>query len=72
MLFVCARNEEVGIFNWFAGTNNYFRARGQQNYEGMTIEHVLCLSGKTSLIHEYRPKFDTKDFKGNLPLFYAI
>jgi hypothetical protein len=28
MLFVCAREGEVEIFNWFAGTNQFYIARG--------------------------------------------
>lgn len=29
MLFVCAREGDVEIFNWFGGSNNFYRARGQ-------------------------------------------
>lgn len=28
MLFVCAREGEVEIFNWFTGTNQFYIARG--------------------------------------------
>jgi hypothetical protein len=72
MLFVCAREGEVEIFNWFAGTNQFYIARGQQNYKGQTIEHIVCLAGQTSIVDKIRPKLDTKDFYGNLPIHYTI
>lgn len=33
-LFECARNGNEEIFNWFMGHNNFYKARGQQNYKG--------------------------------------
>lgn len=72
MLFVCAREGDVEIFNWFGGSNNFYRARGQQNYKGHTIEHIVCIAGKTGIVEEIRPKLDTKDYYGNLPLHYTI
>ena len=72
MLFVCAREGDVEIFNWFGGSNNFYRARGQQNYKGHTIEHTVCIAGKTGIVEEIRPKLDTKDYYGNLPLHYTI
>jgi len=27
-LFVCARNSNEEIFNWFTGSNEFFKARG--------------------------------------------
>ena len=72
MLFVCAREGDVEVFNWFTGSNNFFRARGQQNYKGQTIEHVVCIEGKTSIVQDIRPKLDTKDYYGNLPIHYTI
>jgi len=50
MLFICAREGDVDMFNWFAGSNNFFRARGQQNYKGHTIEHAVCLAEKTNIV----------------------
>lgn len=72
MLFVCARKGDVEMLNWFTGSNNFFLARGQQNYKGQTIEHVVCLEGKTSIVQDIRPKLDTKDYYGNLPIHYTI
>jgi ankyrin repeat protein len=72
MLFVCAREGDVEIFNWFGGSNNFYRARGQQNYKGHTVEYVVCIAGKTGIVEEIRPKLDTKDYYGNLPLHYTI
>jgi len=72
MLFVCARSGDVEMFQWFAGSNNFFRARGQQNYKGQTIEHVVCIEGKTAIVQEIRPKLGTQDYYGNLPIHYTI
>ena len=77
MLFMCARSSAVEVFNWFQGTdletyNNFFRARGQQNYKGQSIEHVVCIEGKTNIVQDIRPKLDTKDYYGNLPIHYTI
>lgn len=72
MLFVCARNGDVEMFRWFMGFDNFFIARGQQNYKGQTIEHVICIEGKTPLVHDIKPKLDTKDYYGNLPIHYTI
>ena len=33
-LFECARNGNEDIFNWFCGNNEFFKARGTQNYKG--------------------------------------
>ena len=43
-LFVCARNGNEEIFNWFTGSNEFFKARGQQNFKGQTVEHIVCIS----------------------------
>lgn len=72
MLFVCARSGDVQMFQWFAGSNNFFRARGHQNYKGQTIEHVVCIEGQTALVQDIRPKVDTQDYYGNLPIHYTI
>ena len=72
MLFVCAREGDVELFEWFNSSNNFFRARGQQNYKGQTIEHIVCLEGKTSIVQDIKPKLDTKDYYGNLPIHYTI
>jgi|TARA_B110000285_G_scaffold233866_1_gene308973 ankyrin repeat protein len=72
MLFMCARESKVSIFNWFQGSNNFFRARGQQNYKGQSIEHVVCMEGKTNIVQDIKPKLDTKDYYGNLPIHYTI
>ena len=37
MLFVCARKGDVEMLNWFTGSNNFFLARGQQNYKGQEL-----------------------------------
>ena len=72
MLFICARNGNLAIFKWFADSDNYFKARGQQNYKGQTIEHIICLEGQTALVKDIKPKLDTKDYYGNLPIHYTI
>jgi len=71
-LFVAAREGDAEIFKWFSGSIDFFKARGEQNYEGRTIEHVVCIHGKVEIVDAIKPRPDTKDFYGNLPLFYAI
>lgn len=44
LLFSCARNGNEEIFRWFMGSNEYYQARGMQNYKGRTVEHVVCMS----------------------------
>lgn len=34
VLFVCAKNGNEDIFNWFTGNNEFFKARGMQNFKG--------------------------------------
>ena len=72
MLFICAREGHVEIFNWFSGSSNFFKARGQQNYKGHTIEHVVCLNKRTSIVNEIRPRLNTRDYYGNLPIHYTV
>lgn len=71
-LFACARNGNEKIFNWLAGSNEFFKARGSQNYKGQTIEHIVCLHQRHAIVDEIRPRPDTPDYMGNLPLFYTI
>lgn len=71
-LFPCARNGNCKIFMWFAGHNEFFKARGTQNYKGQTIEHIVCLNKRAAIVDEIRPRPDTPDYMGNLPLFYTI
>ena len=71
-LFACARNGNEQLFRWFMGTNDYFKARGTQNYLGRTIEHIVCLSKQLAIVDEINPRPDTLDYYGNLPLFYTV
>lgn len=72
MLFVCARTGNVDMFRWFEGSNEFYKARGHQNYKGQTIEHVLCIEGQTALVGDIKPKTNVKDYYGNLPIHYTI
>ena len=71
-LFACARNGSEVIFNWFAGNNEFFQARGAQNYKGQTIEHVVCQHMRANMCEEIRPRPDTVDYMGNLPLYFTL
>jgi len=71
-LFTCARNGNEAIFNWYSGDNEFFKARGHQNYLGQTIEHIVCLNRKHAIVDEIRPRPDTPDYFGNLPLYYTL
>lgn len=71
-LFPCARNGNENIFMWYAGNNEFFKARGQQNFKGQTIEHIVCLHRKHAIVDEIKPRPDTKDYAGNLPVYYTL
>ena len=71
-LFECARNGNEDIYEWFCGSNEFFKARGHQNYKGQTIEHIVCLNKRNEIVDEIRPRPDTKDYYGNLPLYYTL
>lgn len=71
-LFLAAREGDVELFKWFSGHIDFFRARGDQNYKGQTIEHIVCLASKTEIVDVIKPRPDTKDYYGNLPIFYSL
>ena len=47
-------------------------ARGQQNYKGQTIEHIACINKQACIVDEIKPRPDTADYYGNLPLYYTL
>lgn len=52
---------------------DFFKARGEQNYQGQTIEHVLCMTRENmDMVEVVKPRPDIKDYYGCLPLFYAL
>lgn len=71
-LFECARTGDEAAFNWFCGDNEFYRARGQQNYKGQTIEHICCINRQACIVDEIKPRPDTVDYYGNLPLYYTL
>lgn len=71
-LFYAAKTGDADIFKWFSGHVDFFRARGDQNYKGQTIEHIVCLYKKFEIVEAIRPRPDTKDYYGNLPIFYSL
>lgn len=72
VLFSCARNGNEQIFRWFMGTNEYYKARGVQNFKGRTVEHIVCMHKMLEIVDEIDPRPDTKDFYGSLPLTYSL
>lgn len=54
------------------GSNDFFKARGTQNYKGRTIEHVVCMHKQHPIVDEINPRPDTPDYYGALPLYYSI
>lgn len=71
-LFIAARGGDASIFKWFTGQIDFFKARGERNYKGQTIEHIVCLLCKHEIVDDINPRPDTKDYYGNLPIFYTI
>lgn len=41
-LFLAAWQGDQKIFKYFTGKIDFFKARGDWNYKGLTIEHVVC------------------------------
>jgi ankyrin repeat protein len=54
------------------GSNEYYKARGMQNYKGRTIEHIVCMHKQLDIVDEIDPRPDTPDYYGSLPLFYSL
>jgi ankyrin repeat protein len=75
-LFYAVRTNKVEIYNWFYGDLShidFFKARGEQNYKGQTIEHIVCMNRENmEIVDAIKPRPDIKDYYGNLPLFYSI
>ena len=71
-LFVACKVGDKDIFEWFSGKIDFFKARGDRNYKGQTIEHYVCMLTKHDIVHHIKPLPDTKDYYGNLPIFYSI
>lgn len=71
-LFEVARNGNEKIFNFFIGDNEFYKARGVQNHKGQTIEHMVCLHKQSELVDEIKPRLDTRDYYGSLPLYYSL
>jgi ankyrin repeat protein len=86
-LFHAVRAGSAEIYNWFYDSRNmeddsslsmigptgFFKARGEQNYKGQTIEHIVCKTrANMEIVEAIKPRPDIKDYYGNLPLFYAI
>ena len=72
LLFSCARNGNEAIFRWFMGSNEYYKARGTQNFKGRTIEHMVCMYKQHAIVDEIDPRPDTPDYYGSLPFYYTL
>lgn len=54
-------------------SGDFFKARGEQNYKGQTVEHILCITRETmEIVDTVKPRPDIKDYYGCLPLFYSL
>lgn len=71
-LFLACKVGDKDIFEWFTGKVDFFKARGDRNYKGQTIEHYVCMLSKHDIVHHIKPLPDTKDYYGSLPIFYSI
>lgn len=71
-LFMAAREGDAELFKWFYGHIDFFKARGDQNYKGQTVEHIVCLAKKIEIVDVIKPRPDTQDYYGNLPIFYSL
>ena len=73
LLFDCARQGSETLFAYLMReTQDYAEARATQNYEGRTIEHIVCMTKQLELVDEIDPRPDTPDFYGNLPIYYSL
>ena len=71
-LFTATRAGNREVFRWFQGQLDFFKARGERNYRGQTIEHVCCMLMQREIVEDINPQPDTRDYYGNLPLFYTV
>ena len=78
-LFYAARTSSTDVFNWFymaqsGSQSDYFKARGEQNYKGQTIEHIVCMTRdpESNIYSVIKARPDIIDYYGNLPIFYAL
>ena len=71
-LFLAARLGDPAIFTWFQGNQQYFKARGSQNYAGETLEHIVCALKHHKVAEIMKPKPELRDYSGNLPLFSSV
>ena len=75
-LFYAVRTNNPSIFNWFYDTSSqvdFFKARGEQNYKGQTIEHIVSMHRENmEIVEAIKPRPDIKDYYGNLPLYYSL
>ena len=71
-LFTAARTGDPKIFSWFTGHIDFFKARGERNFEGLTIEHIACKLKHLEIVEEIKARPDSRDYYGNLPIFYSI
>jgi len=71
-LFMAAREGDSELFKWFSGHIDFYKARGDQNYKGQTIEHIVCLEKRLDFVDVIKPRPDTRDYYGNLPIFYSL
>ena len=54
------------------GGVEFFKARGDQNFDGLTIEHIVCKLKHNDLAKAIKPRPETRDYFGNLPIYYSI
>jgi ankyrin repeat protein len=54
------------------GKIDFFKARAERNYQGQTIEHVVCEMSHYDLIESISPRPDTPDYEGNYPIFCSV
>jgi ankyrin repeat protein len=75
-LFYAVKTNDCSIYNWFYGAQShvdFFKARGEQNYKGQTIEHIACINRQNmDIIDAIKPRPDIRDYYGNLPLYYSL
>jgi len=83
-LFYAVRSGDPTLYTYFStgsaittaggpSSTDFFKARGEQNYLGQTLEHVLCLTRQNfEIVDAIKPRPDVKDYVGNLPIFYSL
>ncbi len=76
-MFIAIRNGQVALVKQLLkykgwAKNIMYKARGDKNYRGESIEHIICQEKIYDVVEAADFQPDSQDFKGEYPLFYTM